>query len=165
MFNHPTHPETLAWFTRFNVAEEPYSVCSIDVTTEPTETWFFQRNRLRPESLKLELSLPLNGKWRVELSRHDNLFNVQWRPDDQLCVESQQLRYSKLIKWPRLYSLMDFPSLVGQLEACLEVRFVRHADFGARLLQPETLARNALIREWLAPACDTFGWARKIQAD
>ncbi|WP_339470346.1 hypothetical protein [Pseudomonas capeferrum] len=33
---------------------------------------------------------------------------MQWRPNDDLRVESQQLRYRKLIQWPRLHSLMAF---------------------------------------------------------
>jgi len=40
--------------------------------------------------------------------------------NDDLRIESGQLRYRKLIKWPRLYSLMDFPLLAGQLEQCLD---------------------------------------------
>lgn len=98
----------------------------------------------------------------MDLSRHDKLFNIQWRPNDDVRIESEQLRYRKLIKWPRLPSLMDFPLLVGQLEQCLEVNFLRHANFGARLLAPQTLACNTAIRQWLAPCADTFGWNRKM---
>lgn len=165
MFNHPVSPEIAEWFATFGIDAVSYSVCSIDVTTEPPEHWFYKRNQLRPESLKLDLSIPSNGNWRVHLSRHDKLFDIQWRPNDTLWVESQQLRYRKMIKWPRLRSLMDFPLLVGQLEQCLEVRFLRHADFGARLLEPEALACNPDIRQWLAPCADTFGCYRKMQPE
>lgn len=165
MFDHSTHPEVAEWFASFGVAEVPYSGCSIDLTNEPPEHWFYKRNKLRPESLKLELRIPSNGNWLVDLSRHDKLFNIQWRPNDDLRIESEQLRYRKLIKWPRLSSLMDFPLLAGQLEQCLDVRFLRHANFGARLLEPEALSCNPKIRQWLAPCADTFGWNRKVQPE
>ncbi|MBF7995566.1 hypothetical protein [Rahnella laticis] len=165
MFDHSTQPEVAEWFARFGVAEVSYSGCSIDLTNEPPEYWFYKRNKLRPESLKLDLHIPSNGNWLVDLSRHDNLFNIQWRPNDDLRIESEQLRYRKLIKWPRLSSLMDFPLLAGQLEQCLDVRFLRHANFGARLLEPEALSCNSNIRQWLAPCADTFGWNRKMQPE
>lgn len=162
MFNHPVKPEIAEWFATFGIDAVSHSVCSIDVTTEPPEHWFYKRNQLRPDSLKLDLSLTASGNWRVHLSRHDKLFDIQWRANDDLRVVSQQLRYRKLIKWPRLYSLMDFPLLAGQLEQCLDVRFLRHANFGARLLDPEALAQNANLRQWLAPCADTFGSYRKM---
>lgn len=165
MFDHSTHPDIAGWFAHFNVPEVSYSVCSVDLTNEPTEYWFFKRNQLRPESLMLDLNIPSNGNWLVNLSRHDGLFNIQWRANDDLRIESQQLRYRKLIRWPRLHSLMDFPLLVGQLEQSLEVRFLRHANFAARLLEPEALAWNTSIRQWLSPCADTFGWNRKMQPE
>ncbi|KQB52580.1 hypothetical protein AQS70_13845 [Pseudomonas endophytica] len=165
MFDHPTYPEVTEWFATLGVDEVSYSVCAIDLTNEPIEYWFYKRNQLRPESLKLNLCVPANGNWCVDLSRHDKLFNVQWRPNDDLRVESQQLRYRKLIKWPHLYRLMDFPLLVAQLEQCLDVRFVRHADVNTRLLEPEALVRNPNIRQWLAPCADTLGWDRRMQSE
>jgi hypothetical protein len=165
MFDHPTQPEVAEWFASLGIEEVSYSVCGIVLTNEPPEHWFYKRNKLRPESLKLELRIPSNGNWLVDLSRHDQLFNVQWRPDDDLRIQSAQLRYRKLVKWPRLACLMDFPQLVGQLETCLEINFLRHANFGARLIEPETLARNARIRQWLAPCADNFGWNSKTQPD
>lgn len=163
MFDSSTHPEVAEWFSCFGVAEVPNSGCSIDLTNELPELWFYKRNKLRPESLKLELRIPSKRNWLVDLSRHDGLFNIQWRPNDDLRIESEQLRYRKLIKWPRLSSLMDFPLLAAQSEQCLEEHFLRHADFGARLLKPEILARNPKIRQWLAPCANTFGWNRKMQ--
>jgi len=99
MFDHSTHPEVAEWFASFGVAEVPYSGSSIDLTNEPPEHWFYKRNKLRPESLKLDL------------------------------------------------------------------RFLRHANFGARLLEPEALSCNSKIRQWLAPCADTFGWNRKMQPE
>lgn len=61
MFVHSTHPEVALWFASLDVAEVSYSVCSIDLSNEPPEHWFYKRNKLRPESLKLELRIPSNG--------------------------------------------------------------------------------------------------------
>jgi len=60
---------------------------------------------------------------------------------------------------------MGFPLLVEQLQQCLEVTFLRHANIGARLLEPEALARNPELRQWLAPCADTFGWNRRMQPE
>jgi hypothetical protein len=53
----------------FSVAEVSYSGCSIDLTNEPPEHWFYKRNKLRPESLKLDLHIPSNGNWLVKAAR------------------------------------------------------------------------------------------------
>lgn len=57
------------------------------------------------------------------------------------------------------------PLLAEQLERCLEIQFLRHVDFGACLLKPNELARNAKIQQWLAPCADTFGWDRRMQSE
>lgn len=158
-------PEIAEWMATFGVAHVPYSGCSVVLSNEPIEYWFYKRNRLRPESLKLDLLIPSIGNWRVDLSRHDNLYQAQWRPGNDLRIDSQQLRYRKLIKWPRLHSLMDFPLWVEQLEHCLDVRFLRHANLGARLLEPSELARNPRLQKWLAPVADTFGTNLRMQPD
>ncbi len=66
MFDHSTHPDVAEWFARFGVAEVSYSGCSVDLTNEPPEHWFYKRNNLRPESLKLDLRIPSNGNcWSI----------------------------------------------------------------------------------------------------
>ncbi|KAB0522023.1 hypothetical protein [Pseudomonas extremorientalis] len=159
-----TPSETAQWFAMLGLGDVPhYSVISITLSNEPIEHWFYKRNRLRPESLKLELLVPSTGGWRVDLARHDKLFQTQWRLGDDLRVESQQLRYLKLVEWPRLLSVMDFPQLIGSLERTLQVSFLPHADIGARLLEPETLASNPQLRQWLTPCASSLGWNRKVQ--
>jgi hypothetical protein len=143
-----TPAETAQWFSMLGLGDIPeYSVISITLSNEPIEHWFYKRNRLTPESLKLELLVPSTGAWRVDLARHDELFRAQWRHGDDLRIESQQLRYRKLVEWPHLASVMDFPQLIGSLERTLEVNFLQHADIGARLLEPETLASNPQLRQ------------------
>ncbi|VVN82922.1 hypothetical protein PS708_01250 [Pseudomonas fluorescens] len=156
--------ETAQWFAMLGLGDAPnYSVISITLSNEPIECWFYKRNKLRPESLKLHLTASPSGLWRVELERHDKLFLAQWRPGDDMRIESQQLRYRKLVQWPRLMSIMDFPHMIGSLERCLQVNFLPHADIGARLLEPEALATNPQLRQWLAPCAGSLGWNRKVQ--
>lgn len=59
---------------------------------------------------------------------------------------------------------MDFPQLIGSLERTLEVSFLPHADIGARLLEPEALASNPELRQWLAPCASNLGWNWKVQS-
>ena len=156
--------ENAQWFAMLGLGDMPdYSAISITLSNEPIEHWFYKRNKLRPESLKLRLLVPSLGGWRVELERHDELFLAQWRPKDDLRIESQQLRYRKLVAWPRLSSIIDFPQLIGSLERSLEVSFLPHADIGARLIDPETLAANLQLRQWLAPCASSLGWSLKVQ--
>ncbi|WP_175650750.1 hypothetical protein [Pseudomonas sp. Marseille-P9899] len=153
------------WFALFDLGALPHdSTFSFVLSNDPIEHWFYKRNKLRPESLKLELLVPCTGHWRVQLERNDNLYLAQWRPNDDLRIDSEQLRYRKLVKWPRLASLMDFPQLIEQLEKSLDVRFLPHANIGARGVEPETLASNPHLRRWLAPCAQSFGWNWKVQS-
>lgn len=156
--------ETAPWFAMLGLEDmADGTVLSITLSNEPIEFWFYKRNKLRPESLKLQLIAPSSGLWRVDLERHDKLFLAQWRPGGDLRIESQQLRYRKLVEWPRLASIMDFPQLIESLERSLQVNFLPHADLGARLIDTEALASNLLLRQWLAPCADSLGWNRKVQ--
>ena len=69
----------------------------------------YKRNKLQPDSLKLKLIVPTSGLWRVDLERHDQPFLAQWRPGDDLRIESKQLRYRKHVEWPSLAGIMYFP--------------------------------------------------------
>jgi len=156
--------ETAQWFAMLALGDMPDgSVISIMLSNERIEHWFYKRNKLRPDSLKLELIVPSSGLWRVDLKRHDKLYLAQWRPGDDLRIESPQLRYRKLLEWPRLAGIMDFPQLIGSLERVLEVNFLPHADVGARLVEPEMLSSNEQLRRWLAPCAICLGWNRKVQ--
>jgi hypothetical protein len=78
------NPSNDGWTTKFTIS------------TVPIENWFYSRNKLKPEDLKLELIVPQWGSWIAQLDRHDGLFQVQWRPSNSMCVESQQLKYRKI---------------------------------------------------------------------
>ena len=105
----------------------------------------------------------LTGGWRLDLARHDKLFQAKWRTKNDLRVEPQQLRFRKLLEWPRLASVMDSPQSIGSLERTLEVSLLPHTDIGARLLEPETLASNLRLRHWLAPCASSLGWNGRVQ--
>ncbi|MFW2056667.1 hypothetical protein F4U02_10920 [Acinetobacter haemolyticus] len=145
--------EVSEWISKLGLTELPMNwVISITLSTVPIEHLFYKRNKLKPESIKLRLSVPEYG-----LYRHDDLFQAQWRPNSDFRVQSQQLKYQRFVEWPRLHSLSEFPRLVADIEKCLSIRFLRHVDIGARLLDSEMLSRNKSIFEWLAPCADTIG--------
>lgn len=137
-------------------AGEPWSVHVI-WSTVPPKDWVTARNRLKPGDLRLLLSVNRSG-WHADLAPHDDSFRVQWR-DSGISVESQQLRYRKLLPWPALASPADTPTLVTQLATLLDRNFVRHANLegalAAQLLVPGF--DDAALRRWLAPSADAWG--------
>ena len=131
----------------------------------PTENWFYKRNRLRPEDLKLTLDVPQWGLWRLQLERHDRLFVAQWRPAG-FFVDSQQLRYRKLIQWPTLAELDDFPLIVDRIAAALDVDFLRHVNVGARYIGLENaVSGGSRLSSWLAPCADSLGVHSLVLSD
>jgi hypothetical protein len=128
------------------------------ISTVPIENWFYSRNKLNPEDLKLELIVPQWGLWNAQFDRHDGLFQVQWRPSNAMYVESQQLKYRKIMQWPQLESLNEFPALVEKIESLLEVEFIRHVDVGARYIDlSQSLEKESKLHKWLSPCADTVG--------
>jgi hypothetical protein len=149
------------WCSRLGVTSEAeaWSV-GFSLSTVPMENWFYKRKALRPEDLKLELTVPSYGLWLAELRRHDNLFLIQWRPNGDFRVESSQLKYKKIIKWPVLNSLYDFPLLVEQIEKALSIKFIRHANIGTNgfvNLDSWVSESSPKIQKWLAPCADSIG--------
>lgn len=149
------------WMSRLAIPAQadPWSVV-ITLSTVPMDRWFYQRNALRPEDIQLRLIAPGCGLWYAELNRHDELFWAQWRPHGDFRVESQQLKYRRLVQWPRLDSLLDFPYLAGRIEQALSIRFIRHANVSASGfldLDAWLDASSQKIRDWLSPSADTLG--------
>jgi hypothetical protein len=146
------------WASSIGLDELPNGwVLRFTLSTVPIENWFYRRNKLKPDSIQLTLSVPDYGLWVAQLERHDELFQVQWRTGDDLRVQSQQLKYTRLVAWPRLQSLEEFPKLVSAIEPCIGIRFIRHADVGARMLDSKLLTSNPTLRNWLSPCVDTVG--------
>ena len=153
--------DVCTWAERIGIAPEndAWSV-SFTLSTVPIECWFYHRNKLKPDSIKLELTITGDEQWSAKLARNDGLFSVQWRRNGDVRVDSSQLKYSKLTKWPILDSLSDFPSLAARIESLIGISFVRHANVGTNgWILPERLIREAgpKFREWLAPCADTIG--------
>lgn len=149
------------WIAALGIPDESehWSV-AFAISTVPIERWFYARNKLAPDAIKLDLVVPKVGLWRATLSRRDESFQAQWRPNGDLRVESAQLKYRKLVAWPALASLREFPSLPGQIEKALGVSFLRHVDVGGNpMLDTKRLmaACGPRIREWLSPCADTIG--------
>lgn len=138
-------------------AQEGWTL-QITLSTVPMDYWFYQRNRLQGVDLQLSLVNPAWGNWVVKLERRDEAYFAQWREDDDLRVESEQLRYRKLTPWPRLASPQDFPLWVLQLEKVLGVAFLRHANVGARWTSiTEAGFDDAPLRQWLRPCAESWG--------
>lgn len=157
-----------AWASMVDMAPEtvPWAV-TLRMSTVPMEYWFYKRKRLRPEDLDLELSIPSYGLWRATLRRHDGLFLAQWRPNGNFSVESQQLKYKRLIPLPALQSPQGFPALVGALEKALSVPFIRHTNLGPNGtvdVERWVAEPHPALQHWLAPCADTLGvYLRSVQ--
>ena len=154
--------ETINWISKFHLPElNDGWVIGFTSSTVPMENWFYKRNRLKDDSIKIELNVPESGQWVATLERHDKLFQVQWRPNNDLRVESQQLKYKKIIKWPELLNLSDFPLLIEKIESILNVEFIPHIDISARMIDTGILIENKHIKQWLSPCAESLGHLRE----
>jgi hypothetical protein len=132
------------------------------LSTVPMSHWFFKRNKLRPQDVSLTLTAPSWGHWSVDLRRHDGAYLVQWKQGLDIIVEAAELRYRRLTPWPALDGLAGFPALVAAIEAVLGIRFIRHANVGARWIALDARRfDDARLRAWLAPCADT--WDRTMR--
>jgi hypothetical protein len=168
-----------AWAVRLGIASQdvivyPYrpselalhdhwSVC-FRFSTVPMENWRYHKSKLKPEDILIYLNVPGDGLWYVTLHRQDELFYVQWEPDEDLYIESEQIKYKRLTQWPRLESLDGFPEFVKKLESTLSIKFLRHVNVSVNESDEATLNIDNLlkyctpqIREWLSPCADTLG--------
>ena len=130
---------------------------NIQLSTVKMEHWFYSRKSLKPEDTKLDLALRSFGSWVVQLERHDRLFVAQWRVDNRFEVESEQLKYRKIVQWPELKSLDDFPKLVSEIEQALDIKFTRHADVqGLDCKLEPYLNKNSIFFKWLSDCCTSI---------
>lgn len=69
------------------------------------------------------------------------------------------MRYRKLIKWPILDSLTDFPLFVDLIEKALPIKFTRHVNVGPNGIDLDRWVseHRVLIQEWVSPCADSFG--------
>jgi len=147
-------PETLDLIPK----EEGWTI-EFTLSCVPMEHWFYKRNQLKPEDVKISLITPQWGAWIVQLDRHDGLYQIQWHsPDSRISIKSQPLKYRKIIKWPTLNGLNDFPNLIHELESILEIKFIRHMNIACRSIKTKkAFEKNSQLRQWLKPCADTLG--------
>ncbi|MDC0008167.1 hypothetical protein OAE12_00495 [bacterium] len=146
------------WLTFLGLAAKQDGwTMELTMSTVPIDNWFFSRNKLKPEDIKIRLIAPSWGRWLVQLERHDQLFLAQWY-EDYFTVDSEQIKYRKLIQWPALEGIYDFPKLIAPIEAALNIEIIKHIDVGARFidLKPHLNSRSKLY-EWLKDCSDTMG--------
>lgn len=104
------------------------------------------------------LLLSINdGHWVVTLTRRDERFQVQWRAFG-ISVESAELRYRKLIRWPIISSPIEVPHLVANLSETLSTKFARKVNiYGSaadELLSPNF--DDTRLQKWLSPSADDW---------
>nr|WP_299035093.1 hypothetical protein [uncultured Tenacibaculum sp.] len=146
------------WLSSLNLKyNKDYWGMTLTMSTVNIEHWLYSRNQLKPEDLKLTLNISIAGYWVVQLERKDRLFLAQWR-ESGLSVESQQLKYRRLIPWPKLASYTKFPLIIPALETALDVKFIRHIDISTVGIDPKQyLKKSSKMQQWLKPCVNTFG--------
>jgi hypothetical protein len=90
----------------------------------------------------------------------ENLGEAHYGAHNDLRVQSQQLKYRKLITWPSMSSLQEFPFVVGRIEEVIGVKFIRHVNVGSNGLvdlDRFVAESGSRILQWLAPCADTIG--------
>lgn len=122
------------------------------------EKWLYRRNKLKPQDTRISLSVRSFGQWVVHLERHDKLYESQWRANNDFRVESQQMKYSTFIKWPKLNNIEDFPKLIKPIEEALNIKFIEHVDVTSDKidLNPHINTKSKLF-EWFSGCSKTIG--------
>ncbi|WP_299008697.1 hypothetical protein [uncultured Tenacibaculum sp.] len=146
------------WLSSLNLKyNKDYWGMTLTMSTVNIEHWLYSRNQLKPEYLKLTLNISIAGYWVVQLERKDRLFLAQWR-ESGLSVESQQLKYRRLILWPKLASYTKFPLMIPALETALDVKFIHHIDISTVGIDPKQyLKKSSEMQQWLKPCVNTLG--------
>ncbi len=133
--------------------DKPWSLVFC-LSTTAHESWTTDRDQLRNEDLRLALSIPSYGHWCVDLRRHDGQFVAQWRPYDDLRIESTSTYFRDELKWPRLQSLFEFPQLVLELQKCLNTQFLSNAQLSSNRdfdLNAWLSHYGTQVKQWLQP--------------
>jgi hypothetical protein len=123
---------------------------TLKMSTAPVEHWYFSQSRLKPDTATLEAQIQYD-KWSVKLTRKDSLYWAQWSDGQPVSVNSTQMKYSVMTRWPALAAIEDFPKLVKQLETVLGIRFLPYVDLGFPEDESRRILTTPRLREWLAP--------------
>ena len=136
----------------FHITGEPWSI-HIQWSTVNPKNWVVSRNSLEPSDLLLTLSIN-DRYWNVSLQRRDEVFYVAWR-ESGIDVESQQLKFRKLTKWPAINSPCDVTAAIKVLESVLNVNFYPHVNIQGTLI--ESIHNQQLLTEWLGDTASSYG--------
>jgi hypothetical protein len=153
----PASPESLRWAEIADVPPPPEDGnYRIRLSTAPVKQWFFQKSKLPAQTTNIEAKIGPK-MWTVTLTRQDQLFTVIWSSGGTVSVSSDQMKYQRLVRWPALDAVENFPRLVKQVETLLGIQFVPYADITLPYtVTPETVERPKL-QAWLAPCATKVG--------
>ena len=139
-------------------SDENYWTISFTLSTTKIDNWFYSRNKLKNEDVKIELITPSSGTWVVQLERKDRLYVAQWRKENDFRIESQQIKFRKLVKWPELHAIYDFPELIHAIESALEIKFIKHVNVSAKFVDLEPhINSNSKLFKWLEVCAKIIG--------
>ena len=88
------------------------------------------------------------------VQRKDEVFFIKWR-ESGLNIDSQQLKFRKLIKWPTINHPCEIISVISEIERILNVSFFKHANIQGNLV--ERIHNKALLIEWLGSTARDYG--------
>lgn len=130
---------------------------SFTITTTDIENWFYSRNKLKADHVRLDFTIYSYNNWLVQLERKDKLYLAQWRPNNLFHIDSQQLKYTRLTKWPEFHNPEDFPQFIKAIEKVLDIKFRRHINVGGALEPSDHINNNSKLFSWLKSCIDTLG--------
>jgi len=146
----PASAEILRWATIAGVAPPlEGNIVRIKMSTAPVEHWIARRSKLAPQTTDIEVEIH-RDRWYVKLTRLDNLFCVNWSSGGNVAVRSDQMKYQRLVRWPALDAIENFPLLVKAIETLLGIQFISYAD--VNLAKP-----SKQFIKWLEPCAKKVG--------
>lgn len=124
----------------------------INISTVPPFDWTVRRSKIKPNELWFGIGISRLLGWSARLFPRDKSFEVSWGSAG-CTVESENLRYRRMMQWPEFDDLDQLPAVAERLESLLKVRFCRQVDLHAATLKAQDLET---LRQWLRPICDSY---------
>jgi len=153
----PASPEIVRWAGIVGLPPpERDDRYTFRLSTAPVEQHYFKKSKLSPQTASIAAEIR-HETWTVRLTREDRLFMVTWSSSGNVAVNSEQLKYQRMIKWPALPAIEGFPALVKQLEALLSIKFLPEVDASLPGSAPADLLATPGLREWLKPCASKVG--------
>jgi hypothetical protein len=124
----------------------------VEISTVPPWDWTVRRSHVGENEYWLGASISRILGWRVGFFPRNELFKVDWQAEG-MSVTSQQLRFRKLMKWPQMGTLDEFPKIVAELQSLLSLKFHQEITVRALSLKVDDLES---IRIWLQDICQSI---------